>query len=331
MDALVVLPPALDPASFMRRDGGASVHQFGGDTMGTSWSVRVAAARVPDDLKSLIQNELGQIVAEMSNWEAASAISRFNRAPPGSWHSLPSRFFTVLQAALQQAETSGGAFDPTSGALVDAWGFGPTGLNELLTQDAIATALSRTGWRRIAIDPAARRARQPGGVSLDFSGIAKGYGVDRVAAVLHQAGLADFLVEVGGELRGAGIRPDGQPWWVRLDTPPGAVLPEIRIALHGLSVATSGDYRRFFERDGRRYSHSIDPRTGRPIAHDLASVSVLHPDCMTADALATALTVLGPTDGPAHAAAHDIAALFITRAVAGFEQCWSPAFATMLE
>ncbi|MET0269426.1 MAG: FAD:protein FMN transferase [Sphingomonas sp.] len=218
------------------------------------------------------------------------------------------------------------------GALVDLWGFGPAPAAVLPPADAdIAAARAAGGWRRLDRDRHSRRARQPGGLRLDLSGIAKGHAVDRLAAVLQRHGHAHALVEIGGELRGTGIRPDRQPWWVAVETPPGAALPPIRVALHGLSIATSGDYRRWFDHGGRRHAHTLDPRTGRPVAHDVASVTVLHPECMMADALATAITVLGADDGLSYATTRNIAALIVRRRRDGFTETMSPAFAALLD
>ena len=194
------------------------------------------------------------------------------------------------------------------------WGFGAqagTGHHPRPpSAEALADARSRIGWKRLAFDAADKHLTQPGGLQLDLSGTAKGFAVDHVAHALAAAGLQDFLVEVGGELRGVGRRPDGQPWRVRLDTPLDT-LPFV--ALTDLAIATSGDRWHAHEHDGRRWSHTIDPRSGEPSAHALASVTVLHPFCMHADALATALTVLGPIDGAAFAARHEVAALFVCR------------------
>jgi thiamine biosynthesis lipoprotein len=172
-------------------------------------------------------------------------------------------------------------------------------------------------------------------MAIDLSAIAKGFAVDKLARLLTARGIANHLVEVGGELRGAGGKPDGQPWWVALEAPPpgrpgGAVATDTVVALHGLAVATSGDYRRCFAHDGQRLCHSIDPRSGRPIAHGLASVTVLHQACMLADAQSTALTVLGLDHGLAHAQQHRIAALFVQRTVDGVEEHMSDAFAALL-
>jgi thiamine biosynthesis lipoprotein len=212
---------------------------------------------------------------------------------------------------------------------VNLWGFGPLGRSETRPEaDALTAAKGRAGWQQLAWHDG--RLLQPGGATLDLSAIAKGFGVDQVSRLLQERGFENHLVEVGGELRGSGIRADGQPWWVELQAPSSAVgLGDTRIALHGLSVATSGDYLRFFMDDGVRRSHTIDPRTGEPVAHGLASVSVLHAECMLADALSTALTVLGAVDGMAFARRHDIAALFVERRGEGFAESMSPAFEAM--
>ncbi|HWU94416.1 MAG TPA: FAD:protein FMN transferase, partial [Sphingomonas sp.] len=182
---------------------------------------------------------------------------------------------------------------------------------------------------RAHIEQDDRRARRSAPATLDFSGIAKGHGVDRVAEMLRSMELPDFLIEVGGELRGEGIKPDGQPWWVDLEPVPGSSLAPLRAALHGLSVATSGDYRRSFAHDGRDYAHTLDPRTGRPLENGIASVTVLHSSCMLADAWATALTVLGP-EGMALAERDGLAVHMVIRDGAGFTEHLSLALLAML-
>lgn len=287
----IALPPDIDPAAFVRRDASAPVLTTGGETMGTCWSVRFA--RVPGvalaNVRVAVTARLGGIVAEMSHWEPATCLSRFNRAEPGSWVTLPPDFATVMTAALDIAEASDGAFDPAIGALVDMWGFGPVPTAEAPRAEAIAEACAAGGWRRLAWRAPDRALRQPGDLRLDLSGIAKGFAVDAVAGALRGLGLHDFLVEIGGELFGAGVRPDGEPWWVDLETPPGLELPPLRIALHGLAVATSGN--------SRRGEHTIDPRTGLGASGGVLAASVIHTSAMLADAWATALTVLGPIKG----------------------------------
>ena len=306
--------------------------------MGTTWSVKLA---VPEgwsssDVRRGVVAELDRVIDQMSTWEADSSISRFNRAAPGTWQSLEAEFYTVVEAALACAALSGGAYDPTVGAAVDLWGFGPAPRHKAIPEPAaIAKAREHIGWSRLTLDAGQRRLLQPGNVRLDLSSIAKGFGVDQVARYLRQAGFANFLVEVGGELCGEGVKPDGMPWFVELEHPPqadgnSAGGAEALIALHGLSVATSGDYRRTFVWDGRTYSHTIDPRTAAPLDHALASVTVVAESCMTADALATALMVLGPGPARALAESESIAARFVVREASGFSVAMSTAMSAML-
>lgn len=297
-----------------------------GATMGTSWSARVVGGTL--QLRPGIQAVLDGVVAEMSHWEPESDISRFNRAPPGAWQAIPPAFSRVLAAALAVHEASGGAFAPAMGRLAALWGFGPSAPRETVP-DADAIAAARGG--AVEHDAALLRARRTAPAELDFSGIAKGYAVDAVALHLRERGFADFLVEVGGELFGEGIKPDGQPWWVDLEPVPGAALAGIRVALHGLAVATSGDYRRYFEQGDRRYAHTLDPRTGVPIDNGVASVTVIHPQCMLADAWATALTVLGPRQGAEVVAREGLAMHMVVREGGGFRELLSPALLEMLD
>ena len=322
----VLLPHHIsdDPAP-----AGGAIRDFAGRSMGTSWSVRLVAAPAEalDHLQYGLQQQLDTIVAEMSHWEADSDLGRFNRAEAGSWQALPPAFFDVLSFAMEVARDSGGAYDPCAGALVNLWGFGPYGRFDQPaftppSRDEIAVARTQLAAAGVRLEREGRKALQPGGAQLDLSAVAKGYGVDRLAYYLKTQGVGHYLVEVGGELRGAGVKPDGQPWWVALEEVPGADAHEsvpapLVLALHGLAVATSGDYRRYFELNGRRYSHTIDPRSGMPIANDLASVTVVHGQCMAADAWSTALTVLGAEQGLALAERQGLAARFVARGADG--------------
>jgi len=294
--------------------------------MGTTWSVSAAMplAGAPEALEQGIARVLAGVIAEMSNWEATSHISRFNLAPIGLWQALPADFLTVLNAALHVAARSGGTFDPTVGKAVDRWGFGPD------THAVAAPAEScRADWRALEINN--DRARRNADVALDFSGIAKGFAVDSVVAYLKERGIAHALVEIGGELRGMGVRPDGQPWWVDIEAPPGLPIAPVRVALSGLSIATSGDYRRFFDHDGRRLAHSIDPRDGAPVENGIASVTVLHDSAMMADAWATAILVAGPADGIAMAEREGLATFMIARTTEDARERMSSTFAAMLD
>lgn len=332
----VLLPPTIsaEPAP-----AGAGVVDFGGATMGTTWSARVAlqpaAARARASLRAALQQQLDQVVAEMSHWEPGSDLGRFNRAGACTWHTLPDAFFDVLHYALEVARETGGACDPSAGALVNLWGFGPTGRHDeagFVPPSARDVATVRAGMagRVVELDIPRKRAFQPGGVQLDLSAVAKGYGVDRLAQYLEGQGCSHYLVEVGGELRGAGFKPDGQPWWVALEEPLAGP-DEIAVALHGLAVATSGDYRKYFMDDATRRPHTIDPRTGMPITNALASVTVVHERAMAADAWSTALTVLGHTEGLALAERKRLAARFLVRDGEGLREILSSRFQKMLE
>ena len=324
---------------------GAAIRDLRGLTMGTSWSVRLVESAMPGragsaDLQQGLQQQLDLVVAQMSHWSDASDLGRFNRAEPGSWHSLPAAFCEVLGFAMHVSQASGGAYDPCAGALVNLWGFGPRERYDEPgflppKDDTLALLLSQRQRRRLQLDLPARRARQPGGLQLDLSAVAKGYGVDRLARYLDSQGIDHYLVEVGGELRGAGSKPDGQPWWVMLEQVDGADAakhpPELLLALHGLSVATSGDYRRFFQDGTVRFSHTIDPRSGMPIANQLASVTVVHQQCMAADAWSTALTVLGPDAGMALAEEQGLAARFLQRDGDGYHETLSSHMLAMLD
>jgi thiamine biosynthesis lipoprotein len=321
-----------DAPDIMRIAPATQVRSLAGDTMGTSWSVRFTApaALRTGTVRTTILSAFDLVIAQMSPWVADSDISTFNRAAAGTVCRLSAEFATVLRCALDTAEQSGGAYDPTLGALVDLWGFGPPGRRDDAPADQeIAAVRALSGWQHLRLDDATRTVHQPGGVALDLSSIAKGFAVDLVVQRLQATGITNCLVEIGGELRGEGVKPDGSPWWVRLDAP--SALPDALVALYGLSAATSGDVHRWFEAGGRRWSHTLDPRTGYPVPDTLASVTVLHRRCMKADALATMLLVLGPDEGYAVACAQNVAARFVLRRASGFEEIFTPALSAMAD
>lgn len=308
-----------------------------GFTMGTHWQVQCYADTKcsREDLQTGIQAQLDQVVAQMSPWERDSDISKFNRAAANTWHVLPEDFFKVLQHSVFVAEQTQGAYDPCIGHLANLWGFGPQG-KVTTTPDAtsIQLALQATQWQQLKLDIDHHSVLQPGNIHLDLCSTAKGFGVDQVARYLQQSGIHSYLVEVGGELRGLGCKPDGQPWWVELEELPESRSQACVAALHDIAIATSGDYRQYFEVAGQRYSHSIDPRTGYPVQHGVASVTVLHTECMIADALATAMTVLGLEAGMQYAKQLHVAARFIVRDEQeenSYSQYMSPAFLAMMD
>ncbi|WP_087688357.1 FAD:protein FMN transferase [Pandoraea sp. PE-S2R-1] len=347
----VLVPLQMTSAGVQPHAGGRLGH-LAGQTMGTTWSVAYVqppdVANARDDAGTdagtdvCIRAVLARVDAQMSNWRDDSDISAFNRAEAGQWIALPDDAFHVLETALRVARESGGAYDPSAGPLVDLWGFGPAPRREVAPSvDEVMSARERCGWARVVLDIQGKRAQQPGGISLDLCAIAKGFAVDAVSLALTDVGIAHHLVEIGGELRGEGVKPDGMPWWVELEAPvtkansEAAGIAQDLVALHGLSVATSGDYRRFFidasqtSAPSKRYAHTLDPRTGYPASHALASVSVVHRECMLADAWSTALTVLGPQAGMQLATARDIAARFVMRVPDGFRETVTPAYRAM--
>jgi len=337
----VLVPLEIDPVP---PAPGCRLHLLAGVSMGTDWSVRLMLPPGVDaDLQGMLQEELDQIVAQMSHWDSASLLSRYNRAPAGSWHALPPQFFAVMDYALAVREETGGAYDPAAGSLVNLWGFGPTSRYDQAgfyapDRELVAAVLAERQGRRPRLDRDRRALYQPGGAILDLSSVAKGYAVDCLAQRLEALGLRHYLAEVGGELRGAGVKHDGQPWWVELEGVPDTAdssatpaVPQSVVALHGLAVATSGDYRRYFHHARRRASHTLDPRTGYPIANQVASVTVLAPTCMAADALSTALTVMGVGDGLPFAEVRGLAARYLVREGDGLREVHTAAWRALLQ
>ena len=340
-DNRVLIPP-IETAP--QRPPSDLVWTLDGQTMGTTWSARVIAPPGSDKavFRTAIEQELATVVGLFSPWEPSSEVSRFNNAPAGMW-AVSQPFWELLDAAMDLGDETNGAVDPTLGALVDLWGFGPPGprspLLPIPAAEEIETARRVSGWNRLRLNRQARGVVQMGGpeeastagMRLDFSGIAKGHAVDRVSDRLTALGATSHLIEIGGELKGRGVKPDAQPWWVELEAVADSPAPRTVVALLDLAVATSGDYRRAFTHDGRLYSHTLDGSTGRPVDNGLASVSVLHPSAMKADAYATALTVMGPFDGPEFAEAMNIAACFTQRTERGLVEQVTPAFAAMMD
>lgn len=309
-----------------------ALHTLYGETMGTRWRVDLHAPRHQElePLHRAVQARLDAIVLQMSSWEPDSDLSRFNRAPAGSWHALPDDFFRVIDCALQVAHDSDGAFDPAIGALVGAWGFGAQARAPGVPDDTtLANARAVSGWRQLQLDHDARRLLQPGGLALDLSAIAKGYGVDAVVDLLRERGIGAALVEVGGELRSHGRKPDGTPWRVLVETGDVDDGDPCVVTLDDAAIATSGPYWQRVEVNGRELSHTIDPRIGAPVGDASAAVSVIAGSAMLADAWSTALTVMGPEAGAAFAAARGLAARLLP-ADAHARPLMTPAFEACL-
>jgi len=311
-----------------------TVTRMDGRTMGTTWSVTIAGGHgEPGLLRAAIERTLERVNRQMSPWRPDSELSRFNAAATTGWFEVSPDTRAVVDEALRVARLTGGAFDLTVGRLVDAWGFGPPAPAGPPDARRVGRLLGHVDHTAVTTRdaPAALAKRDPA-VAIDLCGIAKGFGLDRVGAVLDRCGVSRYLVEIGGELRARGERPGGGPWRAGIERPVDGPAPVLRVVrLADRAVATSGDYRRCFERDGVRYAHVIDPRTGRPVTSAPASVSVIAATAMQADALSTALMVLGEAGGWPLALRHGLAALFVTRRDAGFVERWTPAFDPFVE
>ncbi len=307
--------------------------ELAGPTMGTSYSIKIVdppGELHMDRLADQVTRELDNLVALFSTYDPSSELATFNRVRRTDWETVSAALVNVLTEARQVSELTDGAFDVTVGPLVELWGFGPDESGDRIPSDAeIARLRTRVGYTGLELraSPPALRKQDPD-IHVDLSAIAKGYAVDRLALLLESHGISNYLVEIGGELRGRGHNGAGEPWRIGIEQPvTGARNVHAIIAIDSTGVATSGDYRNYFETQGQRYSHTIDPRTGRPVTHALASVTVISPLTMRADALATALMVLGPEEGYALADREGLAALFIVRTADGLVDRQTTAFA----
>ena len=314
--------------------------QLTGPTMGTTWQVKLAAlpqGTSRDELQDGIEQLLDRVNDLMSTYRPDSELSRFNRYEGPEWFEVSAETVKVAAAAQQISGATGGAFDVTVGPLVNLWDFGPDQRDRRVPgDDELAKARARVGYEMLEVrdDPPALRKSRPD-LYVDLSAIAKGFGVDQVAEHLDRIGSNSYFVEIGGEIRTRGAKPGGDPWRIGIEAPTADRLDAQSarriLELHNRAVATSGDYRNYWEKDGRRFSHTIDPRTGRPVEHQLASVTVVADDCMTADGWATALMVLGPDEAYNSAVQQGLAALFIIREEEGFVERSTPPFAADLK
>jgi FAD:protein FMN transferase len=297
-----------------------------GPTQGTTYHIKVADAPATvngEQLKSDVEEALAEIDRQMSTWRTDSEVSRFNRAPAGEWFAVSPAMAEVVAAAQEISRKTAGALDVTVGPLVRLWHFGPDvkakvgGVRQFVppNDDAIERARKLMGYKKLEVrakPPALRKT--VAGLEIDLSSIASGYAIDDLARVLSRRGLENWLIEIGGEVRAAGRRADGQAWQVAIERPiPGKPQMQMAVPLMNAAIATAGDYQKFFEYEGRRYSHIIDPAGGRPIDHSLASVTVVADTCTAADGWDTPLLVLGPERGFEFAEKNAIAALFLAR------------------
>jgi len=304
--------------------------QISGNSMGTQFNVTLASSDADVDyLRQEIEASLDAVDRMMSTYKADSEISRFSSNATTEWQQVSAEFCASVENALALSAVTNGAFDITVGPMVNLWGFGPSKSIDKPPADAdIRKMLSAVGYEHLQADcsrPALRKDIT--GLILDMSAFGKGYAADRVADGLEDAGIGDYLVEVGGELRVAGRNAKGELWAVGIEAPLiDQRRPHTVIRLTDAAVATSGDYRNYFESAGQRYSHTIDTRTGRPVTHSLASVTVVDDSGYRADALATAFLVMGPEKAIAFALREQLAALFLLRNDTGVEELTTPAF-----
>ncbi len=312
-------------------DDAPEVAELTGPTMGTTFSIKISPppkAALRDDLQRQINQRLHDINAQMSTYQPDTDLMRFNLASTTDWHAVPQELVDLVERANAISQLSGGAYDVTVGPLVNLWGFGNAGRRDTPPAHAeIADVLATVGFQKLhtrAAPPALKK--DVAGLQVDLSSIAKGWAVDQIAELLNKAGMTDYLVEIGGEVVARGHKSDGSPWRIAVEKP----LLEQRavervIALSDAAMATSGDYRNFFANGGKRYSHTIDPKTGETSRHRLASVTVFAENCTDADAWATALMALGEQRAPALADTLQLKAFFIVRTDSGFEEIVSTA------
>ncbi|MFT5682384.1 MAG: thiamine biosynthesis lipoprotein [Myxococcota bacterium] len=324
---------------FLRREPQPEIPErhpvtVGGETMGTTWTAKaIGGSKLSPEQELALGLTLGGtldgINESMSTWLEDSELSRFNQHDSTEPFTLSAQTLTVFEAAQTVSEQSGGAFDITIAPVVEAWGFGVDDPLRGPTDSEAAILMAAVGMEKLTIDSEAGTvARSHPDLTADLSAIAKGYGVDAVAESLEKLGYSEYLVEVGGEIRARGLNANGVIWQIGIEQPDAergalhSVLP-----LEDTGMATSGDYRNYIEQGGVRISHTIDARTGRPITHTLASVTVLHDSAMMADALATAINVLGPEEGHALAESLNLPVLMLIRTAPGeFSEKTSTAF-----
>jgi len=322
--ALVVLMGMLSACG-----NGDSLESIDGPTMGSTYSikyVRHADLPAPADVQVEVEKILAEVDQQMSTYRSDSDIERFNALPANRCQKMPAPILELVRVGEQLSVQSEGSFDLTVEPLLNLWGFGPQAREEKVpTAQALAEVRQRVGHGHLRID--GDQLCKDAAVEVDFNSIAAGYAVDRIAARLEALGIRNYLAEATGELKAAGRKLDGSPWRIALEEPrDDQQVAERIIAVDGYGLSTSGDYRNYFVQGGQRFSHTFDARTGAPVSHTLASVTVIHPSALMADGLSTLLLILGPERGWDYAEKHDIGAFFVIRADTGFVTRSSHAF-----
>jgi thiamine biosynthesis lipoprotein len=301
--------------------------------MGTTFTVKWVSEKASQNgsLNSEINQILKRVNQSMSTYISDSELSLFNQLPANQSADISSELAYVIRLGMNISEASSGAFDITVGPLVNLWGFGPDGrVVKAPTEQEVESTRQRVGYRFIQLD--GNKLSKKKNSYVDLSAIAKGYGVDAIAELLEKKGINSYLVEIGGELRAKGYKPNGQSWRIAIESPVASLDRTIHrvIEVKDVGIATSGDYRNYFEENGVRFSHTIDPNTAKPITHKLASVTVLAKTCAEADGLATAMMVMGPDKAKAFAEREAVEALFIVKSENGFEEFMTSGFSDYL-
>ncbi|HET9235608.1 MAG TPA: FAD:protein FMN transferase [Oligoflexus sp.] len=278
--------------------GKTEPHILEGAAQGSTWRVLYNGKEQPG-LQALVEKELAAFDKIFSNYRPDSDISRFNQQSGNDWFAVDPDLVTLVDYSHKVSEKTRGAFDITVGPLLKVWGFGPfkTKDHKVPSDADITAAQKEVDYKKLLSrkKPPALKKLIPH-LHVDLSGVAQGYSVDKIAGFLEKRGIKSYMVEIGGEIKTKGKKLDGSSWTLGIDTPDNSGEVAAVLKLDGLALTTAGDYREYFEKDGKRYSHTIDPRTGRPIQHDLASVTVIAPMTWEADAWDTALMVLGPEE-----------------------------------
>lgn len=329
----LLLKPALVAALVAAALAGCShsgkVESFGGPTMGSTYSIKYVTTESSPDaavLQQGVEAILAEVDQQVSTYRPDSLIAQFNAAPAGTCQDMPPAVLDLVSRGEQLSVQSDGAYDMTLMPLLSVWGFGPGARSEHAPDAAaIEQARQQVGHQYLHVRD--NQLCKDVALQVDFNSIAAGHAVDRIADWLLSQGISSYLVEATGEVKAAGHKPDGSSWRIAIEAPlSGERVAQKILALDGLGISTSGDYRNYYEEDGRRYSHTIDPRTAAPISHKLAAVTVVHPQATEADGLSTLLMVLGPEQGEAFARSHELAAFFVTRDGEEFVTHSTPAF-----
>jgi thiamine biosynthesis lipoprotein len=331
---------------WLRPDPATEVYRLSGATMGTQYQILIAGfpnSVSDNELAAAIEQRLVRVDRElMSTYAPDSELSRFNRSEPGVWFAVSPELAYVVQRALYYSELTGGYFDVTVGPLVNRWGFGPiigqrVDLSRIPSEMEIQALRQQIGYQSLQVNMSPPQLRKQSPVYVDLSGIAKGFGADVIAEYFDSLNMTSYFIEIGGELRIKGIKPDGSGWVPAIEKPVDSEQPQVYQIFYSqgesLAVAGSGDYRNYFEQDGVRYSHEIDPFTGRPANHALAAVTVIADNATEADALATAFMVMGEEKAMTLASSLGLAVYFIIKHADddGFTESFTPEFAAYME